>query len=192
MLFCLFPVFTFVNYGPAAGWLFQSMLTFTWNCAAFWLWKFSQSTFSWLHLFKDCTKCVFIIVIMTSSAKTQIYGNIISTMDQNRNQKSIPRHRREKKILLSQAQSLPSHLPWSARAEHTGALAFDHGNFNQSFSHFIGNSSPPSPFKHCLGELSAAGSISGNYTCKVMLGAGLNISAKCMCCWEALKGTAAS
>lgn len=84
------------------------------------------------------------------------------------------------------------HLPWSARAEHTGALAFDHGNFNQSFSHFIGNSSPPYPFKHCLGELSAAGSTSGNYTCKVTLGAVLNISAKCMGCWEALEGTAAS
>lgn len=88
------------------------------------------------------------------------------------------------KSMLSQLQSPSPHLPWSMRAEHTGALAFDHGNFNQSFSHFIGNSLPPFPFKHCLGELSAAGSISGNYTCKVTLGAGQNISAKCMCCWE--------
>jgi hypothetical protein len=66
--------------------------------------------------------------------------------------------------------------------QNRGTLAFDHGNFNQPFSHFIGNSSLPSPFKHCLGQLSAAGSISGNYTCKVMLGAQLNISAKCVCC----------
>jgi len=37
----------------------------------------------------------------------------------------------------------------------------------------LGIHRPPSPFKHCLGELSAAGSTSGNYTCKVTgLGAG--------------------
>lgn len=35
--------------------------------------------------------------------------------DQNRNQK----FNAKKKSLLSQAQSLSSHLPWSARAEHT-------------------------------------------------------------------------
>lgn len=117
-------------------------------------------------------------------ANIKIFANIF-TVDQNRNrlkhpQKSILSTMWRKK--LSQQQRLSPLLPWSMRAEHTGALAFDHGNFNQSFSHFIGNSSPPSPFKHCLGELSAASSISGNYTCKVTLGAGLNISAKCMCC----------
>lgn len=126
--------------------------------------------------------CCF-ITIMTSSAKhknIKIYAIIISIVDQNRNKNQSQAQYRKKK--LSRLQSLSSHLPWSVRAEHTGALAFDHGNFNQSFSHFIGNSLPPSPFKHCLGELSVAGSISGNYTCKVMLGAGLNISAKCICC----------
>lgn len=118
-------------------------------------------------IFKNCTKYIPIHFQLWTKIEPKI----------------SPRHSvGEKESQQSPLQSLFPHLPWSVRAEHTGALAFDHGNFNQSFSHFIGNSSPPSPFKHCLGELSAAGSISGNYTCKVTLGAGLNISAKCMCC----------
>lgn len=119
------------------------------------------------------------------SQNMNIFANILSSVVKNRNQNCVPIWATQRrKSVLSQLQSPSPHLPWSMRAEHTGALAFDHGNFNQSFSHFIGNSLPPFPFKHCLGELSAAGSISGNYTCKVTLGAGQNISAKCMCCWE--------